>query len=169
MYCYPLIITVCEDCNEVYHGDCTVHGPLGRLDTSTGHDQDSVMYTTVPVPAEATIKTSSIPEAGLGVFAKKLIPRHVRVGPYEGKRLSVEDMEMVGDTSYIWEVSKKISHVSLTAKLYTIDTLLFDLIASLFSCILPQIRKDKQKAYYIDGRNAEDSNWLRFVNCARLN
>ncbi|XP_064381799.1 histone-lysine N-methyltransferase PRDM9-like isoform X1 [Halichondria panicea] len=122
----------CEDCNEVYHGDCPVHGPLGKLDVSAGQDQDSVMFTTVPVPSEATIKMSAIPEAGLGVFAKKLIPRHTRVGPYEGKRLSVEDMDMVDDTSYIWE-----------------------------------IRKDKQKAYYIDGRNADDSNWLRFVNCAR--
>ena len=98
-------LTVCEDCNEVYHGDCPVHGPLGKLDVSAGQDQDSVMFTTVPVPSEATIKMSAIPEAGLGVFAKKLIPRHTRVGPYEGKRLSVEDMDMVDDTSYIWEVS----------------------------------------------------------------
>ncbi len=50
------------------------------------------------------MKPSLIPEAGLGVFAKKFIARNVKVGPYKGKRLSVYEMENIEDTSYIWEV-----------------------------------------------------------------
>ena len=30
-----------------------------------------------------------------------------------------------------------------------------------------QIHKDGQKPYFLDGRDASKSNWLRFVNCAR--
>ena len=42
---------------------------------------------------------------GLGVFAKRYIPRGVRVGPYEGRRVLANEMDDVADTSYIWEVS----------------------------------------------------------------
>ena len=62
-------------------------------------------FTNVPVPAELTIKTSTIPDAGLGVFAKQFIPKSVKVGPYEGRRVLKDEMEYLDDTSYIWEVS----------------------------------------------------------------
>ena len=29
-----------------------------------------------------------------------------------------------------------------------------------------QIKRDGQRAYYIDGRDESSANWLRFVNCA---
>ena len=96
---------VCEDCEELHHGDCPIHGPLGTLDPTSGLDQDSIAFTNVPVPAELTVKTSTIPDAGLGVFAKQFISRSVKVGPYEGKRVFKDEMEYVEDTSYIWEVS----------------------------------------------------------------
>ncbi len=100
------LLTVCEDCNDLYHGDCPVHGPLGTLDLTSGVDQDSMRYTDVPIPAELTVHPSIIPEAGLGVFAKKLIARNIKVGPYKGKKLTVFEMEDVQDTSYIWEVGE---------------------------------------------------------------
>ncbi len=50
------------------------------------------------------MKTSSIPNAGLGVFAKQFTPKGVRVGPYEGKIVPKDEMDSVKDTSYIWEV-----------------------------------------------------------------
>ena len=30
-----------------------------------------------------------------------------------------------------------------------------------------QIRREGEKAYYIDGKDPARSNWLRFINCAR--
>ena len=59
-----LSFIVCEDCEEVYDGDCPIHGPLRCLDPSVGWDKDSMAYTTVPVPAQLTVKTSDIIDAG---------------------------------------------------------------------------------------------------------
>ena len=57
------------------------------------------------MPAELTVKTSSIPNAGLGVFANQFISRGVRMGPYKGKIVLKENMDGVKDTSYMWEVT----------------------------------------------------------------
>ena len=65
-------------------------------------DQASLTYTQLPVPAELTVKASGIPGAGLGVFSKHLIPRNVKMGPYEGKKVEEEE---VGNMAYAWEVS----------------------------------------------------------------
>ena len=110
MLCYMphahATFTVCDDCNTLHHGDCPVHGPLKELDPSAGIDLASLMFTQLPVPAQLTVKRSCIPGAGLGVFAKSFIPRGIRVGPYEGKRVDKQDMGDVSDTAYAWEVSQ---------------------------------------------------------------
>ena len=97
-----LLLIVCDNCEEFYLGDCPVHGPLLTLNHSSGHDEASLQYTSVFVPSELTVKPSKIANAGLGVFAKQFIPRGVRFGPYEGKRVLKE--ELTKDTSYMWEV-----------------------------------------------------------------
>ena len=58
------MFTDCEDCEEIYDGDCPIHGPLRCLDHGAGWDEDSKAYTTVPVPAQLTVKTSDIISAG---------------------------------------------------------------------------------------------------------
>ena len=99
-----LLLLVCEDCEEIHHGDCPVHGPLLTLDPSSSHDEASLQYTTVFVPSELTVKPSKIANAGLGVFATQFIPRGVRFGPYEGRRVLKEELTKGEDTSYMWEV-----------------------------------------------------------------
>ena len=99
-----LSLLVCEDCDEFYHGDCPIHGPLLTLDPSSGHDETSLQYTTVFIPSELTVKPSKIPNGGLGVFATQFIPRRVTFGPYEGKRVLKEELTKGEDTSYMWEV-----------------------------------------------------------------
>ena len=74
---------------------------LRELDPKAGEDQASLTYTQLPVPAELTVKTSGIPGAGLGVFANQLIPRNVKMGPFEGKKVEEEEVE---DVSCAWEV-----------------------------------------------------------------
>jgi len=99
-----LLFAVCDDCDKSYHGDCPVHGPLISLDESRGWDQDSKFFTSVPVPLQVTVKMSSIKNAGKGVFAKELIPRRTRIGPYKGEVVEKEDVTDETDTSYFWEV-----------------------------------------------------------------
>ncbi len=96
---------VCDDCEALHHGDCPIHGPLRILPEGSGFDETSNQHTSIPVPAELTIKPSSIANAGLGVFANQFIPRGVRVGPYEGRTVPKDKMDGVKDTGYMWEVS----------------------------------------------------------------
>ena len=84
------------------------------------------------------------------MFANEFIPRGVRFGPYEGKRVPKTDLNE-RDTSYMWEVS-------FTFKKYVNDYVFCDSF---------KIKPNDDDSYYIDGRSEDDSNWLRFVNCAR--
>ena len=74
------------------------------LDANSGYDEASRTFTDLPVPAELTVRPSSIPNAGLGVFAKRFILRGVKVGPYEGKHVWKDQVDEGTDTSYMWEV-----------------------------------------------------------------
>ena len=77
---------------------------MKELDPDADIDQDSLTYTQLPVPGELTVRPSHIPDAGLGVFAKEFIPRGVKFGPYEGRRVEKDDMGDVPNTAYSWEV-----------------------------------------------------------------
>ena len=94
----------CEDCDELHKGDCPVRGPILSLDSSHGHDEASLQHTSVPVPADLTVAPSTIPNAGLGVFAKNIIPRGVQFGPYMGRKVLKDHVDSSTDTSYMWEV-----------------------------------------------------------------
>ena len=86
-----------------------MHGPLKELDPTAGFDKASLIYTQLWVPAEVTIRQSVISGAELGVFTTRLIPRGVQVGPYEGKRVELEDIGDIENASYLWEVSITIT------------------------------------------------------------
>ena len=115
-----ILLIVCDDCNELYNGECPVHGPLSELDPTAGYDQASLVYTQIPVPAQLTVRPSVIPGAGLGVFAVSLINKGVRVGPYEGRKVARKDMGDLHNTAYAWEVSDVCLHHHLSVlKTYT--------------------------------------------------
>ena len=97
-----ILSIVCGDCSSVHLGNCPARSTLSELDPKAGVDQASLTYTHLPVPAELTVKASGIPGAGLGVFSKQLIPRNVKMGPFEGKKVEEEE---VGNMAYAWEVS----------------------------------------------------------------
>ena len=95
---------VCDDCNKLYHGECPVHGPLSELDPTAGHDQASLAYTQLPVPAQLTVRPSLIPGTGLGVFATTFISKGVRLGPYVGETVDKDDVRDLHDISTAEEV-----------------------------------------------------------------
>ena len=101
IYC---LYVVCDECEDLHHGQCPVHGPLKQFDTSAGFDEPSKKFTDIPVPIGLTVKSSSIANAGLGVFATMHIPSRVRFGPYEGEYILESELTDSMDTSYMWEV-----------------------------------------------------------------
>ena len=53
-------------------------------------------------PVCVMVKESSIPNAGLGVFAKEPIPKRIRFGPYKGEITKNEDKAQL--SGYSWQV-----------------------------------------------------------------
>ena len=60
------------------------------------------------MPVQVTVKPSSIPGAGLGVFSTTTIEKGVRMGPYEGEKISKSDMGDLHNTAYAWEVHTSV-------------------------------------------------------------
>lgn len=58
----------------------------------------------VLVPPGLVINTSTIPNAGHGIFARCEIPKHEFFGPYIGKIIDSKDAQNYEDSPYIWEV-----------------------------------------------------------------
>ena len=64
-------------------------------------------YAISTFPEEVGLCISTIPLAGYGVYARHYIPIGTWIGPYEGKKIPVEDglkMASQGDASFLWEV-----------------------------------------------------------------
>ena len=104
MYTHHMYYADCEECGQINRGDCPVHGPLIPLDEEAGQDEDSKQFTTVFIPKQLTVKPSTIPNAGLGLFAKEFLPNGVRCGPYVGTEVPKEEVGSGVDTAYMWEV-----------------------------------------------------------------
>ena len=75
-------------------------------------------YAVASFPDEVKLCVSGIPGAGYGVCAKQHIPVGTWIGPYEGKRLSINDVTSDKDTSYMWEVCLQAPCLSLIITLY---------------------------------------------------
>lgn len=56
------------------------------------------------LPSSMSIQTSSIPHAGLGVFALTTFEVGSLFGPMDGEKLSTGDHAQRGNNPYVWEV-----------------------------------------------------------------
>ena len=103
---------VVDDCDVIYHsrvhGSCSNHGPFADLDLMMGYDRSSQEYTPLPIPAQLTVQSSGIPGDSLGVFSTGFITKGVRMGPYEGRRIPVDEGEVASNTAYAWEVISRV-------------------------------------------------------------
>ena len=100
--------SVCEECQDLHYGDCPVHGPLTVVDDSEMTERIggvSSFVSRASLPENMEIRPSVIPNSGLGIFSTKVIDKGVRLGPYKGKKLRLEDIADDTDTCYMWEVS----------------------------------------------------------------
>ena len=93
----------CEDCQTEYKGDCPICGPLVIVKDTPALEGDP-QYASKTLPGILLIDESTIPGAGSGVFARNVIQKGVRFGPYQGK--CVLNEEEAHDSGYSWEVSK---------------------------------------------------------------
>ncbi|XP_066275170.1 histone-lysine N-methyltransferase PRDM9-like [Branchiostoma lanceolatum] len=93
----------CEDCNELYEGDCPVHGPLTVVkDKEVPKGEPNRAARTLP--DFLSVCPSKIKGAGDGVWLDgKTMHKNLVFGPYDGKISGPE----IGMTSgYAWQISK---------------------------------------------------------------
>ena len=60
------------------------------------------------MPHALTIRPSTIPLAGDGVFAEEAIPDHACLGKYEGRRLTQAEFMDLDDTRYVFFVRENM-------------------------------------------------------------
>jgi hypothetical protein len=87
-----------------------MHSPLQSLrklantEQPEMNDKERVTYAVASFPPEVRLCESSIPGHFYGVCARHFIPVGTWIGPYEGVRVSAEDIYEGMDMSYMWEV-----------------------------------------------------------------
>nr|XP_022308109.1 zinc finger protein 626-like [Crassostrea virginica] len=93
----------CEDCNREHEGDCPYHGPLKAV-IDTKQPQGITDRARKTLPPGLSVRKSSIPDAGEGVFAEQFIPKRTQFGPYEGE--ITDNHEEAHETGYAWQIYK---------------------------------------------------------------
>lgn len=80
---------------------------LELTEGDNGHTEKANMkrcYAIASFPEEVTLCKSSIPGTNYGVCAKQHIPMGTWIGPYEGRRVTVDDVKTDMNMSHMWEV-----------------------------------------------------------------
>ncbi len=92
----------CELCHKQYHGECPLHGEMLHIVDNKPSDMEMSTTTLAraSIPDVVYLETSSIKDAGLGIFAKEAIADRVRFGPYVGINHKDEESE----SNYQWEI-----------------------------------------------------------------
>uniref|UniRef100_A0A158Q8E0 SET domain-containing protein n=1 Tax=Elaeophora elaphi TaxID=1147741 RepID=A0A158Q8E0_9BILA len=91
----------CDLCGVYYRASCRLHPLFIVSDREVREDNKPRAEQTLPAFFE--IKTSKIPKAGLGVFAKMDIPIGLVFGPYQG-RILLSDPKKADQNGYSWEI-----------------------------------------------------------------
>ncbi|KAK3100301.1 hypothetical protein FSP39_017857 [Pinctada imbricata] len=98
-----MVSVVCEDCNREHEGDCPLHGPYVIVnDTMVPADCLDNERPLQSLPAGLVVRSSGIPNAGLGVWAIDTIPVRTRFGPYLGD--ITQDADEAHSTGYSWQI-----------------------------------------------------------------
>ncbi|XP_046863286.1 histone-lysine N-methyltransferase PRDM9-like [Xenia sp. Carnegie-2017] len=93
----------CEQCNDFYYGECPSHN-FHIIEDSTMRSRKGTSNALKTLPEDLYVIPSTIPEAGMGVFANKKLEINTRFGPYRGEKVLLDDLEEGRDTSYMWEI-----------------------------------------------------------------
>eukprot|EP00795_Rhopilema_esculentum_P006075 gene6075-11455_t len=95
----------CDMCQEIRFGDCPAHGPLHVVRPSITLPGSQKSYAISTFPDEVGLCVSSLPLAGFGVFARHFIPLGTWIGPYEGRKVSVEEgLSRPQQQNFMWEI-----------------------------------------------------------------
>ncbi|KAJ7393848.1 Histone-lysine N-methyltransferase prdm9 [Desmophyllum pertusum] len=104
----------CSQCDKLRIGDCSIHGSLRwQKEPAVVFKKEGLTKARSTIPSNMDLKTSSIPDAGLGIFAKERFESDVVFGPYGGEKIDVADVAPNMDQSYMWDIIEngRVTHV----------------------------------------------------------
>ncbi|KAI6661891.1 60 kDa SS-A/Ro ribonucleoprotein-like [Oopsacas minuta] len=93
----------CEECDDLHLGDCPVFGELCPLDESA---MIISPLSSIPIPKQLILKNSSIPKAGLGIFATETIAIRTRMGSYAGTFVRGSVDNLPNESEYLWQIKR---------------------------------------------------------------
>ncbi|XP_069044123.1 histone-lysine N-methyltransferase PRDM9-like isoform X2 [Lepisosteus oculatus] len=101
----------CAECKSSFIKECKQHGPatfIGDTWAEVGLERRARLT----LPPGLSLRDSSIPGAGLGVFnVDSLVPRGAHYGPYEGEPTSKEEAMLSGYSWMIYKGMKNIEYI----------------------------------------------------------
>ena len=104
-----LFYLVCGVCEDFFYNQCPKHRPNIVEDSYVDVVSDPRMHAMKTLPKSLTVKTSSIPDAGLGVFAKEKIKINTRFGPFKGEKIEFKETPEM-DAAYSWKVVSSFAY-----------------------------------------------------------
>ncbi|KAI7793175.1 histone-lysine N-methyltransferase PRDM9 [Triplophysa rosa] len=105
------LVLNCEECQSFFIGECDVHGaPLFIPDTFVSVGAADRARLTLPAGLE--VRTSNIPNAGLGVFNQgEILPVGAHFGPYEAEASKKEEAISSGYSFVIYKRKHLIEYI----------------------------------------------------------
>ncbi|MBN3317594.1 PRDM9 methyltransferase, partial [Atractosteus spatula] len=101
----------CPECKFFFFEECEQHGPA-RFVEDTRAEVGLERRARLTLPPGLSLRDSSIPGAGLGVFnVDSLVPRGVHYGPYEGEPTSKEEATLSGYSWMIYKGKNQVEYI----------------------------------------------------------
>lgn len=125
------------------------------------------------LPSEVIIAQSSIPGEGLGIFSKTWIKAGTEMGPFTGRVLSPEHVDLLKNNNLMWEVSLRISSVCEIQLRRFISSgqprqeLDVSWRTKRFVSPAQVFNEDGTVRYFIDASQEDQRSWMTYIKCAR--
>lgn len=148
------------------------------------------------LPSEVIIAQSSIPGEGLGIFSKTWIKAGTEMGPFTGRVLSPEHVDLLKNNNLMWEVRLHPLHLFNLKGNYLYDPADYVTMRSPRGPCCPETRalsqtfpasflcchadavflaavcaqvfnEDGTVRYFIDASQEDQRSWMTYIKCAR--
>lgn len=116
------------------------------------------------LPSEVIIAQSSIPGEGLGIFSKTWIKAGTEMGPFTGRVLSPEHVDLLKNNNLMWEVSRSLKSQGHLTVLCLVSS------PEQSWPLVPHCQvfnEDGTVRYFIDASQEDQRSWMTYIKCAR--
>lgn len=121
------------------------------------------------LPSEVIIAQSSIPGEGLGIFSKTWIKAGTEMGPFTGRVISPEHVDLFKNNNLMWEV-RATGVAGATALFWRVWLRTVSWQVRYWRnafCCSQVFNEDGTVRYFIDASQEDHRSWMTYIKCAR--